>query len=151
MPSFTVSASGLLRVLSTPVQIGPAFDPATKVPPFRNYLAIWDTGATSSVITERVIAECNLKPIGMTRAHGADGEYNTEVYLISVVLLNGVAFHILRVTKGKLPDGSDVLVGMDVISRGDLAVTNLHGKTCFSFRCPSQEVLDFTGQVPKTS
>ncbi len=145
-----MQASGLLPVLRTTVEIAAAFDPNTThyPPPLRPYQAIWDTGATGTVITEKVIFECGLKPIGMTKAHGVDGEYNTDVYLINIRLPNGVGFSAARVTRGKLR-GDDVLVGMDIIIRGDFAVTNFDNKTCFSFRCPSLQRIDFTGAAPK--
>jgi predicted aspartyl protease len=114
----------------------------------RNYAAIWDTGATGTVIPEKVVFECGLKPIGMTKACGVDGEYNTEVYLINVTLPNGLCFSPVRATKGKLLHDF-ILIGMDIITQGDFAVTNYQGKTCFTFRCPSQQVIDFTGAAPK--
>lgn len=41
-------------------------------------------------------------------------------------------------------DDYDVVIGMDVISRGDFALTNLNGKTTFSFQIPSMEEIDFS-------
>lgn len=35
---------------------------------------------------------------------------------------------------------------MDIISRGDFAITNFGGKTTFSFRIPSTEEIDFNDQ-----
>lgn len=32
---------------------------------------------------------------------------------------------------------------MDIISKGDFAITNVDGKTVFSFRIPSVETIDF--------
>ena len=44
--------------------------------------------------------------------------------------------------KGVLKD-TDVLIGMDIINRGDFAVTNQNRKTKFSFRFPSIGDIDF--------
>jgi len=41
-------------------------------------------------------------------------------------------------------DEYDVVIGMDVIGKGDLAVTNLNDKTTFTFRIPSEEEIDFS-------
>jgi hypothetical protein len=41
------------------------------------------------------------------------------------------------------PNSCDMLIGMDVISIGDFAVTNFDGKTTFSFRIPSMATIDF--------
>lgn len=37
----------------------------------------------------------------------------------------------------------DVIVGMDIISLGDFAVSNFNGNTTFTFRIPSVEEFDF--------
>jgi len=49
----------------------------------------------------------------------------------------------LRVTEGSIFGDSDVLIGMDIISLGDFAVTNFQEKTVFTFRIPSVERIDF--------
>jgi hypothetical protein len=148
--SFTVAAPRLVKVLATPVTVGPAFDPSAPIsPPLqKQYVAIWDTGATASAITGRVVFECGLKQISIQEVHTASEKYLAEVYLISLALPNNVGFAAVRVTKGKLGGGFDVLVGMDVITQGDFAVTNHAGRTFFSFRCPSVSQIDFTGKAP---
>ena len=40
----------------------------------------------------------------------------------------------------------DVLIGMDIITQGDFAVTNRCGRTKFSFRFPSQADIDFVSE-----
>ena len=47
--------------------------------------------------------------------------------------------------QGKL-QGIDVLIGMDIINRGDFAVSNRNGATSFSFRIPSVEDFDFAAE-----
>lgn len=112
----------------------------------KEFDAIWDTGATNSVISTKVVDECGLKPIGMTRVFHAGGSTeNCEVFLVSIFLPNKVVVPTVRVTKGVLA-GCDVLIGMDVISQGDFAITHHGGKTTFSFRLPSREQIDFVKQ-----
>lgn len=36
-----------------------------------------------------------------------------------------------------------MLIGMDIINKGDFTVSNHQGKTVFSFRMPSEGVMDF--------
>jgi len=55
----------------------------------------------------------------------------------------------IKVTRGEIHGDVDVLIGMDIISQGDLAVTNFMGKTAFSFRIPSLECIDFVRSAPK--
>jgi len=143
--SFTANYSGIARVLNTSVKISEAFDPRQpelEFPPLKEYMAIWDTGATNSVISERVINDLNLKSIGVTKVHTASKTEESDVFLINIMLLNNVGIPWLKVIKGYLVN-ADVLVGMDVICRGDFAITHLGDKTTFSFRFPSIECIDF--------
>lgn len=141
--SFTASANGLLLVLTTPCHVCGIFDPATPQPPRTEFTAIWDTGATASVITQSVVDACELKPVGMRLVHGVHGEETSETFLVNMLLPHGLAYSPVEVTLGKLPAPSNLLIGMDIISTGDFAVTNKDQKTVFSFRYPSQVTLDF--------
>jgi predicted aspartyl protease len=146
---FTLEAPGLLRVLQTDVWMAPLADPKALGPiNFKKYTAIWDTGATNTVLTQKVADECGLKPISLVEVHGVQGKHTTEVYLVTVALPNGIAFTSVRVTKGILAGGVDVLIGMDMITQGDFAITHHNGKTCFTFRCPSMEKIDFNSKPP---
>jgi len=143
--SFTARAPGRANVLISPCEIAPIFDPKGPIethPAFRSYNAIWDTGATNTVINQRVVDECGLKPVGMTLSRDANETRNCEVYLVNLKLLNGILFPVHRVTKQNLA-GADALIGMDIIGVGDFAVTSEMGKTVFSFRVPSEECIDF--------
>jgi len=146
----THSAGGLLRELRNDCYISEAFDPsgAQPHPTPQKFLALWDTGATHTVITQKVVDACGLKPIGFTKTHGVGGVHDTEVYLINIVLPNKVIFPGLQVIRGDLM--VDVLIGMDIIGAGDFAVTNAAGKTVFSYRYPSSEHIDFVQQLNKT-
>jgi hypothetical protein len=145
---FTSKFDQIARQLSSPVWIARAFDPSIipaatpeKVSA-KECKAIWDTGATGCVIGERVISECNLKPIGIIEVYTADGKYDAYKYFISLFLPNRIFMPQVPVTGGKLKD-ADMLIGMDIINRGDFAITNLGGKTTMSFRWPSCECIDF--------
>jgi hypothetical protein len=146
--NFTVrSSGGLLRVLSTACGITEAFDPAgtppAKLPTLQHFQAIWDTGATGSVITQKVVDGCGLKAISMVEVHGVHGKETSEVYLVNVFLPNNVQIGQVRVTKGRMVGNVDVLIGMDIITLGDLAITNQGGSTVFTFCIPSQRCFDF--------
>src|SRR5579872_370366 len=145
--SLTVTSNGgLLRVLQCPCSVAEAFDPTappSPVPTFRQYQAVWDTGATNTAITQRVIDECGLKPITLTKVRHAGGESMSEVFLVMIGLPNGVGFHGCRVTRSQMHPGSDVLIGMDIITTGDFAITNTNGLTVFTFCVPSHRRFDF--------
>lgn len=145
--AFTTKYSGRASALTGFVSIRAAADsagPDAKTDyPADEFRAVWDTGATGCVITQRVIDVCGLKPIGMTKISHADGQSISEVFLVDLRLPhNTLQFTNAKVTKGKLKD-IDVLIGMDVITLGDFAVTNADGKTTFSFRVPSVATVDY--------
>ena len=143
---FTIAAPGRVTVLKSDVTITESIDPAAlgeaQLPSFVGP-AIWDTGASGTVITQRVVEACGLRPIGMMKTFTANGERLSEVYLVRLALPNRLNVNALRVTHGELGPDTDVLIGMDIISHGDFAVTNQGGQTTFSFRYPSMQRIDF--------
>lgn len=147
--SFTTRFPQRVNTLITPVMISEAFapdEPAESHKQYRQYSALWDTGATGSVITERVVQECGLAPIGVTQVRHGGGTGPSDVFLVNIILPNKALFPCLHVTKLDIA-GADMLIGMDVISQGDFAVTHKDGKTVFSFRIPSAEEIDFVKEV----
>jgi hypothetical protein len=110
-------------------------------PPLRmQFVALWDTGATNSVILENVVVKLGLKPTGMRNVNHANG---VNTYDINILLENDIVFQALEVSQGILT-GMDVLIGMDIISTGDFAITTSQGKTKFSFQMPSTHDIDLT-------
>ena len=144
--AFTARAKCRANVIISPVAVSQAFHPFSKNPPTPvEFQAIWDTGASGTAITQKVVDKCKLKPIGMANVNTAGGQIRTNVYLINLFLPNKVAFHALRVTetRGEIAGGVDLLIGMDIIGSGDFAITCKDGNTTFSYRFPSCESIDF--------
>jgi hypothetical protein len=143
--SFTRKASALKLELDTEVLVAQAFNPSTSStpPPHHKFRGIWDTGATNTAISPAVVDQCSLSPIGMVTMHTANGAKNCSTYLINIILPNAVAIISVRVACANLAPGTDVLIGMDIITQGDFAITNKNGETWFIFRAPSIERYDF--------
>lgn len=153
--AFTTRYSGRARVLKT--KVGVCMSHATpeetkeKNLKIKEYLAIWDTGATNSVITKKVANDLGLKPISVAEVRHAGGRSTVNVYLVNIGLPNRVMITNIRVSEADLTEDdnvpeaeqSHVLIGMDIIGAGDFAVTNQGGKTTMSFRFPSLEEIDF--------
>ena len=139
-----VSSDELLRELVSDCSVAEFIGPDQIADNFVPFKALWDTGATNSVITERVVQECNLVPTGKTFVYGVNGRHLADTYVISIQLQGVVLFRYVRVTEGDFL-GADVLVGMDIINQGDFAVTNRNGQTRFAYRVPSQGGIDFSG------
>jgi predicted aspartyl protease len=144
-------ANGRLSVLITDAWVCSAFDPASTPaanrPPMMPFKGLWDTGATGCVVTQNVVNACGLKAYTMRKMKGAYGAVtDREAYLVNLRLLNGVEIPNTTVTHGDL-QGFDILLGMDIITLGDFAITNEGGNTLFSFRIPSCHTIDYVKQA----
>lgn len=106
--------------------------------PSRKFTALWDTGSTICVISHRVISLCGLRPEGAeaTIVHVGGDAVNVPMFHVRLTLPNGVEFPNVRVARGEC-FGFDVLIGMDIISRGDFLVLNGGDKTEALFRFPA--------------
>ncbi|MBO4308134.1 MAG: SEC-C domain-containing protein [Bacteroidales bacterium] len=123
--------------------------PAANHLPIKTVTAIWDTGAEISAISNRVATELGLTPVNIARNITAAGEISVYIYAVNIFLPNNVNFAMVPVTGNDLGD-VDMLIGMDIISKGDFSITNVGGKTTFSFRIPSMERIDYvTAATPQ--
>jgi len=138
---FTIKTGGLLWVLESLVNIHPPNNTAQ----IASINAIWDTGATNSSITSNVVAALGLIPTGIAEVYTANGIAFQKTYTVDIGLPNGVIVEGLVVTEVNALSGDcEALIGMDVITLGDLSVTNYNGNTCMSFRIPSLHEIDFS-------
>ena len=145
--AFTLDHNGLAKSLQTQCSIceGISVESLKKGrihPPLTPVCAIWDTGAEMSSISEKIAQTMGLVPVGRARNYTAGGEIDVNIYVINVLLPCEVNFAMIPVTGNDLGD-ADMLIGMDIISKGDFAVTNVKDMTTFSFRVPSLERIDY--------
>lgn len=137
--ALTVKANGIARILHTDINL--------LIPNTANgakATAIWDTGATGSVITKKISKALGLIPTGFAQVNTANGQVTQNTFTIDVGLPNGVIIQGITVTEADgLSGGCEALIGMDIISLGDFSITNHNGKTCMSFRVPSGHEIDY--------
>lgn len=110
--------------------------------------ALWDTGATQSVITEKVAEKLGLQPTGKRDIRTGSGPEVWNVYLVNIHLNNDII--LFNAPVAACPDdesGFDLIVGMDILKRGDFAITNRDGITTMSFRSPSIETIDYEEEL----
>lgn len=148
--AFTLKSEGRLRDLKTHCGVCKAFNPLDggQHPEINQFEGLWDTGASGTVISKNVVDQLGLKPIGKSKVFHANGESIVNVYAINLFLPNQVAFQFVKVTEGVL-SGFDLLIGMDIITMGDFSITNVAGKTTFSFRVPSVKEVDFVTEAER--
>jgi len=146
--AFTLKFDGLSNRIVTPVGITPAFDPKDhpdKMPhEVTQKNALWDTGATASVLTKATVKELNLIPVGTTTVNHAGGSSQSNTYLVNVYLPNQVGIAGVLVSEcDDIAGNFGAIIGMDIIARGDFSITNVGNKTWVSYRYPSIKGIDY--------
>lgn len=142
--AFTIkSKGGLLRVLISDLTVVDSVSNKSC-----SIKAIWDTGATGSVITKKVAADLGVLPSGKSQVSTANGTVIQNTYIVSLVLPQGLIVEGVLVTEVDSLNGNcDALIGMDIVSLGDFSITNFDGVTTMSFRVPSQNEVDFAKKI----
>lgn len=115
------------------------------------YKGLIDTGASRTMVSTRVVQERQLEKVGAVRVHGLGGEAWRRTFLFHVAFPDGIVqwhdptsdqsaplnrLHVYKRTiqGGELTEevGFDVLIGMDIITTGDLHVSR-DGTFSFAF------------------
>ena len=148
--AFTCDYNKKVRQLITEVSL---IKPQERAKNIKQYNALWDTGATSSSITQEVVDNLKLEPIDKVIVNHAGGNDECYVYLVNIILPNNVGISSVRVSCVSLTSDPNlpinVLIGMNLISLGDFAVTNYKEKTTMSFVLPSHNRIDFVPDANK--
>lgn len=151
--AFTIIYNGIADRIITQVKISQAFEPSrppTPLPFHCETQALWDTGATRSVITRATKDALGLVPVGATMVNHAGGSSQANTYLVNFVLPNNVG--VVGVLVSECPDiaGSfGAIIGMDIITKGDISITNVHRQTWMTFRTPSIDTIDYVAEANK--
>jgi predicted aspartyl protease len=147
--SFVTIGAGRLDVLTNECGVAPSYDPAAggSFNGIDNAKAIWDTGATHTVIDPGLVQKLGLKPISQRKVFAVGNVSIVSVYMVNIRLPNNYEIPWVEVAEGDLHGSGDLLVGMDIIGQGDFAVSQHQGRTLFSFQMPSTGAIDFTNQI----
>ena len=147
----TAKLNGIADRIVTPVKLCQAFDPKqTPLPPYplHDTMALWDTGATKSVITDATVAALNLVPSGTTMVNHAGGTSPSNTYLVNFILPNKVGIAGVLVSQcSDIAGHFGAIIGMDIICQGDFSITNVGKETCMSFRIPSIKTIDYVEEA----
>ena len=139
--AFTTHANGIMMKLTSDIQIHSVNNSC-------GALALWDTGATGTCISEELARNLALIPTGMCAIKTPSGTLDVPTYLVDIQLPNNVLIKDVVVMESKIGEqGLDTLIGMDIISKGDFAVSNHESKTQFSFVIPSMQPINFIPKV----
>jgi hypothetical protein len=109
--------------------------------------ALWDTGATNSMISKNVAEILNLKPIAFATVIGFHGEDERPIHEVSFTIGKNLIVDWIEVLEAtSLTYEHQALIGMDIISQLDFAITNVDAKTIHSIRFPSMKEIDFENE-----
>lgn len=106
------------------------------------FVALWDTGATATLISDSVTAKCGHASTGKRTIQGVNSTDVVDEYVVDVHL-GPVCFPTISVGERRISPDFDVLLGMDVIGQGDFAMTRQNGQTVVSFQTPHHQTIDF--------
>lgn len=110
-------------------------------------IALWDTGATTTCISENVAQSLKLIPIGKTSIQTPSGQKVVNTYMVDVALPNGVIVQNVLVCDSDIgTQGIDLLIGMNIINLGEFCVSTYEKKTTFSLIIPPISEANF---IPK--
>lgn len=149
MATFTHFTDNLLFSIITECKVYPGI-PVESIktekdlpPSFDAVNVLWDTGSEVTLINPRVVKQLNLKSFSYTELDGIGGSETNKTYIIHIKLPTGdYAFNVEAIETANTGE-YDVVIGMDIISFGDFALTNKNNKSMFSFRFPSECHIDF--------
>ncbi|MDR2583131.1 MAG: hypothetical protein LBC75_06595 [Fibromonadaceae bacterium] len=86
--------------------------------------AMWDTGATRSLINDNIVKKLQLKAINLAIIKHVAG---TETYPVYSAALKIVPFPNIHTF--------DMIIGMDIITLGKFCIENKNSNSFFSFKC----------------
>lgn len=150
--AFTLKSTSLLYRIITDVRIDLNKRYSTEpIDVNKTWRALWDTGASSSIIDRKAAKFLCLEPQGFHTLTTANGTNKFCNYIIDLDLTNNVKITDFVVGGGNLGDDIDFLIGMDIISQGDFSISNVNGCTTFSFRIPSVKEIDYVKEADVTN
>lgn len=85
----------------------------------------------------------NLTPINKVRVEHAMGYSYENVYLAILQVTNKYYLEVELTECQSISNNFELIIGMDVITKGDFALTTKNGITTFSFPLPSMTTIDF--------
>jgi hypothetical protein len=104
-----------------------------------NAKALVDTGASGFCVSRDFAKSSRRAAFTMTEVLTAKGSDIVPAYHLDLLLPNNVMF--VNIPSVEFAGGRDFdfILGMDILSKGDVAITNANNEMVFSFRIPPGE------------
>jgi len=101
--------------------------------------ALWDTGATISAITPKLVNDLWFVPAGTMAISGITGALDVEFILATIQLPDGILRQNIKMAVCDFSQNINVILGMDIITLGDFELLHGNNNTVFSFTSPPSE------------
>jgi predicted aspartyl protease len=100
-----------------------------------------------SVVSPEIAEKLKLDIVDTIQIVGINGESLAEVAVLSIHFPNGAVIEDVRVAICSMSPGNEMIIGMDVITQMDIAITNGGEQTQLSFAIPPFENrIDFSNR-----
>ena len=117
MKPFVKTFPGLIRSIITPARVmNLSSEKKLKV------RALWDTGATNTMISKKIATTLALKKTGEISVRSFAGEKSVSEYYLRLLLSGGFAKDLQVLELSEIKE-ADILIGMDIIGYGDFLFT----------------------------
>ena len=151
--AFTIGGEGHLSSIITPIAVRQSKDLCCQFKlhfQHANVRALWDTGAANSSMSHGLARYLGLKPVDICYVNGLSGLQASNVYLLDILLPSAVEIFNIRVSEFVDNGYFEIVIGMDIIGLGDLAISNKDNNTLVSFRMPpSEKPIDYLELILK--
>lgn len=132
MVTFTFKSKGILDRIVTPCIVDMSDYKTNSENAKETVKALWDTGSTVTVLSELLVDKMGLIPSDISRVSGWDGKpITTNTYNIDI-LLDDIKIEFINAVRGPLKN-VDMIIGMDVLSQGNLRITHPEYSTLLEF------------------
>lgn len=108
-------------------------------------IAQWDTGASNCAISRGIVEYLGIKPTGgKIKVKGVNGAFESDVYVVDILLPNGIVFENIQVTEMKQEENLLIIIGLNIITRSDFRLEPKGDNTIMKFRYPPKGDKPFT-------
>lgn len=127
---FTMEYQELIQRIMSDVDICACVDGAPK----HRTKAIWDTGALTSCISNKLARKMGLQVVDIGVGVTATGQAEIQYYFVDVHISDSMIIRNVKVAGFPLEKhDADFLIGMDIIKHGNFSICNSDGKTKITF------------------
>ena len=103
----------------------------------RKVMALIDTGASMSAIDHSLVEELQLSTFKLAEISSLGGRYTSSLHMVGIHLDDTIMLAPWVVAAGDVhAKGAGLIIGMDILGRGEFMYSRSEGKHTFTLRLP---------------